>query len=166
LGLFDTLKTAAKIITEFFVTPEIEKPEAPPIEAPEIERPPPPEFEELPEAPPEEPPPEKMVYRSIIITYDTEAGTNPRTGHSWQKTNIEITAEVSDTEDKIPSFTDLVDKTLSSIAKNEQWSWILQMDMKIGFENEEISMEKWGEIHVIIRRTTDYERQDEWTIQY
>lgn len=108
---------------------------------------------------------EDKLYRCIILTFDTDEGTNPLTGLSWAKTHVEVTGEICDNEKDILSFAQIEKKVIESISKNEAWSWILALDMKVGYE-EEKSMEEWKEIHVIIRRTTDYKRLGEWTIPY
>lgn len=105
------------------------------------------------------------LYRCIILTFDTDEGVNPLTGQTWVKTNVEVTGETSHNEKDILSFAQIEKKVLDSIRKDEKWSWVLALNMKIGYE-EEKSMEEWGEIHVIIRRTTDYKRLKEWTIPY
>jgi len=119
--------------------------------------------------PPPPPPPGIGIYREIIITFDTPAGTGVTPAgnyYQWDPTHVEVTAACSDLESRIPTSNQIIEKVLDSLQRNEFWSWILAMGMKIGTPEDEPSVEEWHEIHVGIRRLRDYEKVDEWTIPY
>ena len=110
--------------------------------------------------------PEKIIYKSWIITFETRARPGYR---GWVRTQVEVWAETVNVESRIPDDGLAKELLLNSIARNDQWSWILNMSMKFGVEEEsETAIEALtGDVlKVIIYRTTDYRVEDQWEIQY
>ena len=111
--------------------------------------------------------PEKVFYKSWVITFDTRAGTTSK-GHSYKATRVEVWIETVNYESRIPNDSWVKETVLNSIARDIQWSWILAMGMKWGIEETQETAEEaiYDHLSVIIYRTTDYEVEDNWQIPY